>query len=119
MKNNGWFETRGGRWCTTSGCNRVFAGFGAVSTERRRRRRQDALASGIRGELGRRFDQGQFGGGNPGLGEPVTVMGDVVGAFPVVVAQMPFDGEGRMVVHEDFGGVGGFLGASELGERGR
>ena len=71
-------------------------------------------ASAIRGELRRRLDKRQSAGGNAGLDQSVTVMGDVGGHLPAEIAQMPFDGKGRIIVEQDFHRVGRFLGAPEL-----
>src|SRR3982074_3262470 len=123
---SGMIAKRTGRWRTTSGCKRVFAGFEAVSTKGRQLGGQHdnstqshSSASGIGGQLWRRLDQRQFGGESAGLQQAVTVVGDVLGLFPMEIAQMPLDGEGRMVAEQDLGGVRRFLGASELGERRR
>ena len=74
---------------------------------------------GIHRELRRRLDKRQFDGGDAGLLEAVTVMGEVGRHFPVHIPQMPLYREAWIIADQNIGRVGRFLGASELRERRR
>ena len=74
-------------------------------------------SSGIHRELRRRLDKRQSNGGDAGLLEAVTVMGEVGRHFPVHIPQMPFYREAWIIADQNVGRIGRFLGAPELRER--